>query len=111
MLRFLYTLLAALALPFASLVVLWRGLRERAYWHGWGARFGRGARPARSAARALWVHAVSVGEVQAADEPGRCRCSARWPALPLVRHERNAGRARACARRLRPRCRGALRTL
>ncbi len=63
--RALYTLLATLVLPFASIVVAWRGLRERSYWRGWGTRFGAG--PALTGAeRALWVHAVSVGEVQAA---------------------------------------------
>jgi 3-deoxy-D-manno-octulosonic-acid transferase len=61
--RRLYTLLLYLALPFASLVVAARGLRAREYWRGWPARFGFG--PAR-AAGGIWVHAVSVGEVQAA---------------------------------------------
>jgi len=44
-------------------VVAWRGLRDRRYWHGWSERFG--AAP-RSSGGGLWVHAVSVGEVQAA---------------------------------------------
>jgi 3-deoxy-D-manno-octulosonic-acid transferase len=61
--RGLYTLLLYVALPFASLGVLWRGLRARAYWKGGLARFGFG--PARSG-NGLWVHAVSVGEVQVA---------------------------------------------
>jgi 3-deoxy-D-manno-octulosonic-acid transferase len=61
--RRVYTLLLYLALPFASLLVLARGLREREYWRGWQQRFGFG--PPR-AGGGLWVHAVSVGEVQAA---------------------------------------------
>ncbi|HEV7984980.1 MAG TPA: 3-deoxy-D-manno-octulosonic acid transferase [Steroidobacteraceae bacterium] len=61
--RRLYTLLLYLALPFATLGVLWRGLRTREYWSGGLARFGLG--PARSGG-GLWVHAVSVGEVQVA---------------------------------------------
>jgi 3-deoxy-D-manno-octulosonic-acid transferase len=61
--RRLYTLLLYLALPFASLLVLARGLREREYWRGWRERFGAG--PAR-AGGGIWVHAVSVGEVQVA---------------------------------------------
>jgi len=61
--RRLYTLLLYLALPFASLGVLGRGLRTRAYWIGGLARFGFG--PARSG-NGVWVHAVSVGEVQVA---------------------------------------------
>ena len=93
--RWLYTLLAALALPFANLVVLWRGLRERAYWRGWGERFGRGA-PLAGAGQGLWVHAVSVGEVQAAASLVAA-LRAEWPALPLVVTSATpAGRARAC---------------
>src|SRR5579862_9636962 len=61
--RRLYTLLLYLALPWVSLVVLLRGLQDREYWRGWAQRFG--AVPARSGG-GLWVHAVSVGEVQAA---------------------------------------------
>jgi 3-deoxy-D-manno-octulosonic-acid transferase len=61
--RRLYTLLLYLALPWVSLVVCLRGLRDREYWRGWKARFG--AVPS-SGAGGIWVHAVSVGEVQAA---------------------------------------------
>jgi 3-deoxy-D-manno-octulosonic-acid transferase len=94
--RVLYTLLATLALPFASLVVLWRGLRERAYWRGWSARFGGGAE-LPGVARGLWVHAVSVGEVQAATSLVAALRKA-WPALPLaVTSATPAGRARARA--------------
>jgi 3-deoxy-D-manno-octulosonic-acid transferase len=60
--RRLYTVLLWLALPWALLLLAWRGLRQRDYWSGGGARFGLGsARPG-----GVWVHAVSVGEVQAA---------------------------------------------
>ena len=45
-----------------SAVTLWRGLRDRSYWHHFGERFGFGARLEGSG---IWVHAVSVGEVQA----------------------------------------------
>ena len=94
--RRLYTLLVALALPFASLVVLWRGLRERDYWHGWGERFGRGAALA-GGARGLWVHAVSVGEVQAAASLVAA-LGREWPAMPIVvTSVTPAGRARARA--------------
>jgi 3-deoxy-D-manno-octulosonic-acid transferase len=61
--RRLYTLLLYLALPWVSLVVCLRGLRDREYWRGWKARFG--AVP-QSGGGGIWVHAVSVGEVQAA---------------------------------------------
>ena len=61
--RRLYTLLLYVALPVASLIVLVRGLREREYWRGGAARFGFGP---RRCGGGIWVHAVSVGEVQAA---------------------------------------------
>lgn len=75
--RRLYTLLLYLALPFATLIVLCRGVRTREYWHGGTARFGLGT---ARAGGGIWVHAVSVGEVQVAAiligalrerEPGR----------------------------------------
>lgn len=51
-----------LALPFCVMLAL-RGFRDRGYWRGFSQRFGLGAtRPAGS----IWIHAVSVGEVQAA---------------------------------------------
>jgi len=60
----IYDLLLYLALPFALLRLLWRSRRLPAYRERWGERLGSyggadlGAR--------VWVHAVSVGEVQAA---------------------------------------------
>ena len=61
--RTLYSLLAYLLAPLYCAVLLSRGLRERGYWRGWGARFGFGA---RLPAGGIWIHAASVGEVQAA---------------------------------------------
>ena len=60
--RILYLLALYLSAPLISLALLARGLRERSYWHNFRERFGFGARrPPRGA----WLHAVSVGEVQA----------------------------------------------
>jgi 3-deoxy-D-manno-octulosonic-acid transferase len=61
--RWLYTLLLYLALPWVSLMVAARGLTDREYWHGWRERFGAGL---PRAGGGIWLHAVSVGEVQAA---------------------------------------------
>jgi len=61
--RRLYTLLLYLALPFAMLLLLWRSIRTREYWRGGAARFGLGA---MREGGGVWVHAVSVGEVQVA---------------------------------------------
>ena len=60
--RLLYLLAVYLAAPLISVLLLWRGLWDRAYWHNFGERFGFGP---SAAAGGVWVHAVSVGEVQA----------------------------------------------
>jgi 3-deoxy-D-manno-octulosonic-acid transferase len=64
MLRLLYTA----AMYFATPVIVWRlalrGLRYRGYFRRWRERFGRFADP--GFADCIWVHAVSVGEVNAA---------------------------------------------
>jgi 3-deoxy-D-manno-octulosonic-acid transferase len=62
-LRYLYILAVYLAAPLISLIFLWKGFVDRIYWANFGERFGFGARlPAGS----VWIHAVSVGEVNAA---------------------------------------------
>lgn len=61
--RLLYLLAVYLATPLISLMLAVRGLRDRSYWRNFGQRFGLGAPLARAT---IWVHAVSVGEVQAA---------------------------------------------
>ncbi|MCK8516677.1 lipid IV(A) 3-deoxy-D-manno-octulosonic acid transferase [Methylonatrum kenyense] len=62
--RRLYSALLYLLTPFAVLYLAWRGLREPAYRHGWGERLG--LPPMDLPQRGIWVHAASVGEVQAA---------------------------------------------
>ena len=60
---YLYNILVYLAAPFAVLVQLWRGLRDPSYRDGLDERFGLGPPiPGEN----IWIHAVSVGEVQAA---------------------------------------------
>jgi 3-deoxy-D-manno-octulosonic-acid transferase len=61
-LRLLYLLAVYLAAPIISAMLLWRGLRDRSYWHNFSERFGFGA---RLSPHGVWLHAVSVGEVQA----------------------------------------------
>jgi 3-deoxy-D-manno-octulosonic-acid transferase len=61
--RFLYNLLTwVLLLPFAC-YWFFRGLANRAYWNKLPQRFGFGFPTFK---RCIWIHAVSVGEVQAA---------------------------------------------
>jgi 3-deoxy-D-manno-octulosonic-acid transferase len=52
--------------PFFVAHLFWRGLRYRAYWHGWSERFGYGQ--SLRGKHVIWVHAVSVGEVRSAAE-------------------------------------------
>lgn len=66
---FIYSLLLYLLAPLLVLRLLWRGCRAPAYFQRWGERFGMAFPSAGE--RVIWVHAVSVGEVQAS--------------LPLVR--------------------------
>ena len=69
------------------------GYWERGYWHFLGERFGLGAALPPGG---LWVHAVSVGEVQAAAALVQA-LRARHPQLPLVLTTTTpTGRARAC---------------
>ena len=120
--RRLYTLLLYLALPFATLIILWRGLRTRDYWRGGAARFGLGA---ARAGGGVWVHAVSVGEVQVAailiaalrerehgleitltcaTPTGRARARALLPGLEVRYAPYDLpGCVRRCLARLRPR--------
>ena len=79
-LRFLYRLALYLAAPLISGVFLWRGLRDRSYWRNFSERFGFGP---RLAPQGVWLHAVSVGEVQAC-APLVSALQRRHPQLPLT---------------------------
>jgi 3-deoxy-D-manno-octulosonic-acid transferase len=79
--RYLYTLVAYLVFaPLFCLVMLFRSLRDRRYRQNFGERFGRGP---TIEAPAIWVHAVSVGEVQACAVLVRC-LHERYPGIPIV---------------------------
>jgi 3-deoxy-D-manno-octulosonic-acid transferase len=92
--RRLYSLLISCAAPCAFAVVLWRGLRDRSYWHGLAERFGWG-RPVN--APTVWLHAVSLGEMSAAAPLIRA-IRARHSQIPLLLTTATpAGRARAQA--------------
>jgi len=78
--RFLYLLAVYSAAPVVSAMLLWRGLRDRSYWRNFSERFGFGA---RSAPQGVWLHAVSVGEVQAC-APLVSSLKRAHPQLPLT---------------------------
>jgi 3-deoxy-D-manno-octulosonic-acid transferase len=72
-----------------------RGFRDRSHWEGFSQRLGLGSRV--EGGRSIWVHAVSVGEVQAA-VPLVNALLAKYPAVPLVVTTGTAtGRSRARA--------------
>ncbi len=62
--RFVYAILTYLLLPVYACYWFFRGLGNRTYWDRFGQRFGRNY--PRLVGGCIWVHAVSVGEVQAA---------------------------------------------
>jgi 3-deoxy-D-manno-octulosonic-acid transferase len=68
-------------LPYAIGNLIWRGLRYPAYWRRWPERFG--FVPRLVGRRALWVHAVSVGEVRSA-APLVTALVERYPAHRIV---------------------------
>ncbi len=78
--RLLYLLAVYLSAPIISVVFLWRGIRNRSYRENLRERWGFGRRVAPGG---VWLHAVSVGEVQAcAPLVGALRRS--HPQLPLT---------------------------
>ncbi|MBI5460828.1 MAG: lipid IV(A) 3-deoxy-D-manno-octulosonic acid transferase [Gammaproteobacteria bacterium] len=79
--RILYTLILYLLTPFALLRLMWRGLRAPGYWQRWGERFG--FIPCVEGVAPIWVHAVSVGEVQAAAPLLRALLK-QYPDVPLL---------------------------
>ncbi len=79
--RYLYTLVAYLLLAPIFCGVLWfRGLQNARYRRNFTQRFGKGETLAEPS---IWVHAVSVGEVQAAAVLVRTLYD-RYPGVPLV---------------------------
>lgn len=80
-LRAAYLLVTAVAVPFLLLHLAWRSLRVPAYRQGIAQRFGFGL--PRVGRPAIWVHAVSVGEVQASAPLVRALLD-RHPGVPLV---------------------------
>jgi 3-deoxy-D-manno-octulosonic-acid transferase len=86
-----------IAAPLFSVVLLFRGLRDRSYWQHFGERFGGGESLEQ---QCIWVHAVSVGEVQAAAALVNT-LRERYPDIPIVVTTftpTGAGRARALFR-------------
>jgi len=79
--RLLYLCVVYLLAPLVGLAMLLRGFRDHSYWRNFGERFGFGAVP--HAGSCIWVHAVSVGEVQASAALVRA-LHGHYPGMPLV---------------------------
>jgi len=62
--RLIYSFFLYLLIPFAVQRLIYRGIRNRGYWRRWQERFGW---VPRLSGPVIWVHAVSVGEVRAAE--------------------------------------------
>jgi 3-deoxy-D-manno-octulosonic-acid transferase len=78
--RFVYILIAYLIAPLWIGALAVRGFRDKTHWRGFSQRFGLGK---TVSGRSIWVHAVSVGEVQAA-VPLVEALLKRFPHIPLV---------------------------
>jgi 3-deoxy-D-manno-octulosonic-acid transferase len=79
--RATYVMLSYALAPFALGFLAWRGLWNQAYWERFGERLGYAG--VRCAAPSIWIHAVSVGEVQAAAPLVRALL-AEYPQTPVV---------------------------
>jgi 3-deoxy-D-manno-octulosonic-acid transferase len=78
----LYSLVLYLAIPVTLYHLIWRGMRQREYLQRWSERYGwLGDRLRLDGA--IWVHAVSVGEVLAA-RPLIDALRAKYPQRPLL---------------------------
>ena len=63
--RYVYSAVHYLGVPLILAHLLWRALRNRAYLKRWAERFGF-VHKVPGDAHCIWIHAVSVGEAQAA---------------------------------------------
>ena len=79
--RFAYAVATYLLSPVYALYWLFRGLGESGYWERFGQRFGFGY--PQTLDSSIWIHAVSVGEVQAA-APLVYRLAERFPDQRLL---------------------------
>jgi len=79
--RDLYSALLYLLTPLVLLKLLWRSIKAPDYRLRWGERFGHFPLPQQSGG--IWIHAVSVGETQAAAPLIRALLDCH-PELPLV---------------------------
>jgi 3-deoxy-D-manno-octulosonic-acid transferase len=91
--RFLYSLLTLFLLPFIFIRLWWKGRRLPEYRQNVGERFGYyDVSPTKPV---IWIHAVSVGETQAAEPLVKALREAYPQAEILMTHMTPTGRARS----------------
>ena len=83
MLRAAYSAVLYLLLPVTIYHLVWRGFRQRGYFQRWSERYGYYPGNAPETRSTIWLHAVSVGEVNAA-APLVNALLVRRPQVPLV---------------------------
>lgn len=88
----LYRAVTMVALPLASLYLTWRSRKQPAYREFWDERFAWSTYPLLGERPRVWIHAVSVGETNAA-KPLLERMLADWPECDvLLTHMTPTGR-------------------
>lgn len=88
----MYRAVSVVALPLASLYLMWRSRRQPAYRQYWDERFAWTTFPLKSERPRVWIHAVSVGETNAA-KPLLEAVLKRWPECDvLLTHMTPTGR-------------------
>lgn len=101
--RFMYTLAVLALLPWAAVHLLWRARRQKEYLYHWDERWGLFRRPEPLLSGnplpgpIVWLHAVSVGEVRAA-QPLVAALRKRYPDHRILfTHMTPTGRAASVA--------------
>ena len=79
--RLVYLILSYVLAPLVIPILIWKGLSNREYWDRWEERFGFGR--TKTDEPAIWIHAVSVGEVTAASSLVR-DLKEKYPECPIV---------------------------
>ena len=88
----MYRAVSVVALPLASLYLMWRSRRQPAYRQFWDERFAWSSFPLKTGRPRVWIHAVSVGETNAA-KPLLEAVLERWPECDvLLTHMTPTGR-------------------
>lgn len=88
----MYRAVTVVALPLASLYLMWRSRKQPAYRRYWDERFAWSNFPLKTERPRVWIHAVSVGETNAA-KPLLSAILARWPECDvLLTHMTPTGR-------------------